>query len=215
MAAQGLHASDEPRVSIDDMLASGLRLFSARGYDGVSVREMASELGVTHPLIHYYLGSKSEIFGAVLRHHEKQLLLPDACADLAEALGHFVSDGLCEHGAYLRLVAHAAMDHGSARHPDLEFASARELLRLANECESMSNLSEDDAEIQLAVASVIALCVGWCLLEPWFVSETDLLPMNEVERRQKVAALALDLFRLHARQGGVTAAAAAADAARG
>ena len=43
------------------------RLFIARGYNGVSYLDVARELSVTHPTIHYYYRTKSVLAEAVLR----------------------------------------------------------------------------------------------------------------------------------------------------
>ena len=42
------------------------RLFSQRGFSSVSIRELAAEADVTPAMIHYYFGSKSGIYKALL-----------------------------------------------------------------------------------------------------------------------------------------------------
>ena len=41
-------------------------LFSRRDPDKVTVREIAAKAGVTHPVVHEYVGSKADIVAAVI-----------------------------------------------------------------------------------------------------------------------------------------------------
>jgi len=48
------------------ILRSAARLFSARGIDGVGMREVAAEAGVSQPAVHHYFGSKEALHDAVI-----------------------------------------------------------------------------------------------------------------------------------------------------
>ena len=48
------------------ILDAAEELFSADGFEAVTVRAIAESAGVSHALVHRYLGSKAEIFRAVL-----------------------------------------------------------------------------------------------------------------------------------------------------
>lgn len=71
-------ASDSTRQKL---LASAERLFADRGFNGVSVRDVASDAGVNSALVAYYFGNKRGLLSAVyLRHcqplnQERQRLL--------------------------------------------------------------------------------------------------------------------------------------------
>lgn len=49
-----------------DLLAAAREAFAARGYDGVSLRDVARQAGTTPAMVHYYFGDKSGLFGALL-----------------------------------------------------------------------------------------------------------------------------------------------------
>jgi AcrR family transcriptional regulator len=49
-----------------DILASALRAFARHGYDGVGVRDIARDAGVTAMLINRYFGSKEQLFAEVV-----------------------------------------------------------------------------------------------------------------------------------------------------
>ena len=48
------------------ILRSARDQFSARGYDGASVRQIANDAGVDPALVHHYFGTKEKLFHAVL-----------------------------------------------------------------------------------------------------------------------------------------------------
>ncbi|MDR0322209.1 MAG: TetR/AcrR family transcriptional regulator [Treponema sp.] len=49
------------------ILEKALELFSAKGYEGVSVSELTEAAGITKPTLYYYFGSKEGLFEAVLQ----------------------------------------------------------------------------------------------------------------------------------------------------
>jgi len=50
-----------------------LELFSAKGYEGVSVSELTEAAGITKPTLYYYFKSKEGLFDAVCQIHYEQL----------------------------------------------------------------------------------------------------------------------------------------------
>lgn len=63
------------------ILDAAERLFSIRGYHGVSLRDIATDAGVQVALTHYHFGSKETLFGAVIERRAA-----DHSAALARAL---------------------------------------------------------------------------------------------------------------------------------
>ena len=55
------------------ILNEALELFSAKGYEGVSVSELTEAAGITKPTLYYYFGSKEGLFEAVCQSHYTQL----------------------------------------------------------------------------------------------------------------------------------------------
>lgn len=49
-----------------DLLTAAAAAFSARGYDGVSLRDVAKRAGTTAAMVHYYFGDKGGLFAALL-----------------------------------------------------------------------------------------------------------------------------------------------------
>ena len=50
----------------DAVLAAALDVFSERGFDGASTREIAARAGVTQPLLNYHFSSKGELWRAAV-----------------------------------------------------------------------------------------------------------------------------------------------------
>lgn len=58
-----LHA---PRDAVDRVFWSALTVFSERGYEGASIREIVERAKVTRPVLYYYFKSKEELFSRLL-----------------------------------------------------------------------------------------------------------------------------------------------------
>lgn len=51
-----------------ELLERAFDRFAERGFDGVSVRELAAELGVSDSLFHHYFGSKDQLWSEAVSH---------------------------------------------------------------------------------------------------------------------------------------------------
>jgi len=56
---------DEKNDVRQTILNKALELFSAKGYEGVTVNEITEAAGITKPTLYYYFGSKEGLFEAV------------------------------------------------------------------------------------------------------------------------------------------------------
>jgi len=56
---------DEKNTAKETILNKALELFSEKGYEGVSVSELAEAAGITKPTLYYYFGSKEGVFETV------------------------------------------------------------------------------------------------------------------------------------------------------
>ena len=52
----------------ETIIESALKLFSTKGFEGTSVREIASDAGVNVAMINYYFGSKEKLFESVVEY---------------------------------------------------------------------------------------------------------------------------------------------------
>jgi AcrR family transcriptional regulator len=64
--------TEAPRTR-DRILDVALELFTAKGYDATSMREVAEQLGITKPALYYHFDSKEDIVRALLADMEHQV----------------------------------------------------------------------------------------------------------------------------------------------
>src|SRR6267154_4080203 len=89
-------AQDAP-VTLEQILDAAFRAFATYGYDGVTVRTLNRELGVSHNLIHQRFGSKKQLwYAAVDRAFSTQI------TQLATAFDPTLSDPLDQLGHAIR-----------------------------------------------------------------------------------------------------------------
>src|SRR3954470_1345136 len=55
-----------PSPSADRILLSALELFSTKGYDATSVREICEAAGITKPTLYHFYGSKEGVYRALV-----------------------------------------------------------------------------------------------------------------------------------------------------
>jgi len=58
--------STEPLRSNDRILKKALELFSEKGYDATSVREICEAAGITKPTLYHFYGSKEGVYRAIV-----------------------------------------------------------------------------------------------------------------------------------------------------
>ena len=101
-------AQDAP-VTVEQILDAAFRAFATYGYDGVAVRTLNRELGVSHNLIHQRFGSKLGLwYAAVDRAFSQQI------TQLATAFDPTLADPLDQLNHAIRRFVHY-----SAEHPEL------------------------------------------------------------------------------------------------
>lgn len=88
------------------LLAAATELFTARGFDRTSVRDIAARAEVNQALVFRYFGSKEELLGAVLTAPGRALLAQTEPAELlAEILHQVLADPMSGEGGNLLMLA--------------------------------------------------------------------------------------------------------------
>ena len=62
----GRPAAGDKAISQTDLLEAALKAFAQHGYEGVSIRKLTRDLGVSHNLIHHYFSSKEQLWKSAL-----------------------------------------------------------------------------------------------------------------------------------------------------
>jgi len=157
--------------------------FAADGYDAVTVRAIAERAGVSHALVHRYLGTKAEIFRAVLSRNQGVMLAaaPDDL-DILTAVSLILREGLIRRRRYVRLLADSAL-HGVpyAQTPG-RFAAVEKLVELAEQVVASASpdaRTGDDLDPRFVIAAITALFLGWGATESWVLPAAGIGDMDE------------------------------------
>ena len=93
------------------MLAAAEHLFAERGFHAASVRDIAAEAGVSHALLHRYLGSKEAILTAAMKRNTGPVLgVAQAAGSVREAVPGMFRELRLHRRDYLKLLARMGMD---------------------------------------------------------------------------------------------------------
>jgi len=165
-------------ATTEAMLEAAEELFAARGFSAVTVRDIAKQAGVSHALVHRYLGKKEGIYRMVLQRNDDVILVAAAGSDdLLEAVTRMFQAGLA-HRRYLRLVTHSAL-HGLPFAATMGRFPATELLVALAQKQTGADPPCGAIDPRVAVAAVVALYLGWIALEPWLVPAAGLQDVDE------------------------------------
>jgi TetR/AcrR family transcriptional regulator, repressor for neighboring sulfatase len=176
------------------------KLFAARGFTAVTVREIAAEAGVSHALVHRYLGSKQDVYGQVLARREN--VIRDAApegGDLLETTSLMLREAVFHQRTYLRLIAHSAL-HGLSYDRTIgRFAATTELIELAKRTAADEGEARDPdgPDPRFVIASAVAMLIGWSAAREWVLRASDLGGMSDEDFADAFERIVLDLERLY------------------
>jgi len=170
-ARRGGRAQVEERA-----LVAAQRLFAERGLQGTTIRDIASEAGVSHALIHRYLGSKDDILVAVIRRNATPVLDRARSAATAREAGLSMFRELRTTSPdYLKLLARVVMERVPFEAAKHDFPALRQLIEITErQAASDPDRARELPEPRVLVAAFVALAVGWTVSEEWLVRAVGL-----------------------------------------
>jgi AcrR family transcriptional regulator len=184
------------------ILDSAEGLFYEHGYDRVTVRNIAKQVGVSHALVHQYVGSKEEIFRAVLARNEG-LMVAGATGSLGllESARLILRRGLEPPGReYLRLLMKSAISGLPYDQTTGHFTEVDRLVELAEEqaaAASPDQRVEKDLDPRLVGACAASLLIGWVAGESWLRPAWGLQDTDDTEIADGLERVILSIFRDH------------------
>jgi AcrR family transcriptional regulator len=189
--AQADATADDRRGRILD---AAERLFAERGYDLVTVRDVAAAAGVTHPLIYYHWGSKRDLLAAVLVRNQTRVR--DLAADLTdprEAILAIIRDYLDQGRLYLLILARSFLGgmpvlDWPGGYPGMEVA-LRVLLAAGP-----ADDTEWDEQVRGVVTLVTAMLCGWVLMGEQIMDVAAVPPARRSAERQRLIQAIDDLL---------------------
>jgi AcrR family transcriptional regulator len=169
------------------LIAAAADLIVEVGPRAASVRLVADRAGVNHGLVHHYFGSK-------------ETLLREAMIRLLEEHREFVNEHaggdvvpppmlLLRQNRYIRAVAHCVLD-GEMGLAMLEVTEGLSVPRAAIEYVATSRgEAAPSTKVKAAACTAMALEMGWALLEPFLFAVTGVDRSEEVQVRERAAAI--------------------------
>jgi AcrR family transcriptional regulator len=163
------------------VLDAAEQLFSDHPYADVSVRAIGDAAGVSHALVHRYVGAKADILRGVLARHEGVMARSAAGAGtVREAAGLMLAGDARATQRYFRLVLRFSMDSVLREVTGVGFEATRLLAGLA-ERQSAAAEGEEQIDPGLAVAAAVSLVVGFAGLRDAVLREVGLADTGEQE----------------------------------
>jgi AcrR family transcriptional regulator len=156
------------------IIEAALELFAQSGYRGTGLTALAEKVGMTHPGLLYYFGTKERLLRAVVDHREEneQLTYGELTADIERArkVARFIND----NPLLTRLFVVLGAENLDADDPLHDFfvdryARSRTITKAAWSREVAEGRARDDLDLdQLAremVATIMGLEIQW-LMDP-------------------------------------------------
>jgi AcrR family transcriptional regulator len=161
--------------SIDALVAAARELFAEHGPDAVSLRDVARRAGVSHGLIHHYIGSRDDLLALVFARSTDHARadLQDA-ADPIEALRRLRELG-GDDEEYTRLLAWSLLE----RRDPAEFHGRSRALDAV-----MATTPDGTRALRLAVGAAMVQALGWKLFGSYALTAAGLDPADADELRQ-------------------------------
>jgi TetR/AcrR family transcriptional regulator, repressor for neighboring sulfatase len=195
-------------------LVAAQRLFAERGLHGTTVRDIASEAGVSHALVHRYLGTKEDILVAVIRRNATPVLeRARSAATAREAALSMFRELRTARPDYLKLLARVTMEGVPFEAAGHDFPALRQLIEITErQARSDPDKARELPEPRVLVAAVVALAIGWTISEDWLVQAAGLSESDPPSLEASVERILVSLFdanlppavRERDEQGGTT-----------
>jgi AcrR family transcriptional regulator len=184
------------------ILDAAEELFYEHGYDGVTVRDIAEHVGVSHALVHQYAGSKTDLFRTVLSRNEDFMVSgASEHPHLLESASRILRRGLEQHGReHARLMMASALSGLPYERTTGRFAAVDRLINLARrqaESASAAERTEKDLDPRLVVACVGSLYLGWIAGEPWMRPAAGLEDMDDAQLIEGLERVILSILKDH------------------
>jgi AcrR family transcriptional regulator len=176
--AGGIASDSAPRPSgrdevIEATVKAAADLFAERNPSQVSVREIAARAGVSHALVHRYLGSKDEIFAAALAYART-----DAAEFWKQEHGMSKTAGTFadEHppGRFVRIVVRAALDGVKISPEDMKLSDVDAMMQMLQSTPFPPEDTERGFDSRLLFSAVTALAAGMYVSGGFFLVQAGL-----------------------------------------
>lgn len=179
-----------PDARRERVIAVAERLFAERGFRNVSVRDIAREAGVTHPLIYYYWGSKKELLAATVARSQSRIRSVRVTdRDRLESVEALARESLEHNRDYLLTLIRALLDGMPPSEWPGGFPAIEAVVRMVTEAVPKAR----EADARARVAAAVAMTYGWVLVEDALLEIVGLTPGDRDRAREVLLASIRDV----------------------
>lgn len=178
----------------EDILLAARAAFAELGFDGATIREIASRAGVDAALVHHYYGTKDRLFFASVRFPvDPDVLIPRIADGPPDELGGRLADTFLsvwedsESGPALEALLRGAVTNREMGELVKQFLGVFVLRRVGGALEGVVHPDEFPRRASLVASQLFGLAVTRHLLE--------IEPLASMPREEVVAAVAPTLQR--------------------
>ena len=180
--ATGAKRSVKPRLgrqrSTETMLAAAAQLFIERGPSNVTVRDIAARAGVSHTLVHAYLGTKEDVLIAVVTRGDQAIKeSAEGLPGLRDAARSMLGELRHSQPQHLRTVASIALSdvpYGRLGAAFPSIAALRERADLEFGRTDVGRSRRLEIAPNFLIAALVALAVGWGSVEDYLIPAAGL-----------------------------------------
>jgi len=174
-------------------------LFADRNPRDVTIREIAEKAGVTHPLVHQYVGTKDDLLDAVIQRVAiDRTSIVKQSESLNEAVQTLVQQVL-HNRVHSKTLVRAAMDDIPHESAEARIPTGRALIELARvDAETTTDLmpAPNDIDPRVVLAAISALAYGWVASEKLALPSFDLEAEDQEEVYRQLGQIAAYLQNL-------------------
>jgi len=175
------------------ILDAAEELFAARNPAHVTVREVAEKAGVTHALVHQYIGTKDDLLNAVIQRvaPERQRMIAEQ-PDLRTVLPRLLASVMRER-VHSKSQIRSAMDgveYASLQRP---IETGQKLLALVDDSLGSGSCRTpqcDAMDPRIVLAGLAAMAYGWVATEDWLTPVFELQDQDPELVRETLLELA-------------------------
>jgi len=183
-------------------------LFAVRNPCEVTVRDIAEKAGVSHALVHQYVGTKNELLSAVVQRGAVDRAALARSSDTLNSALQEMFGPILTNRVHSKTLIRSAMD--GVAYMDLKdrIATGQELLGLADRTAAAGTAPvEPPRELsdRVILAAITALLFGWVAIESWLWPLYELESMTESEIHAQIGEIVAYLTNLTLMHGdGIT-----------
>ncbi len=168
-------------------------LFSRRGFDGVSVRDIAKKAGVNHGLIHRHFGSKENLRRQTLQRMADAMLADVRGAGTLQEISRLAFQSLTRHEHFWRILARTILDGYGTGDLHRSFPIALHLIERVKTAVKEGTL-RGGLDPRMVVAAMFSFSCGFIMFEPFILAAAGLDGMKPEKVRDAILAAAMSLL---------------------